>query len=104
MALLGWIMMGIAIWHFTVFLPDRFWAGIVGAFLGAVIGAVLFALRDPAASRCRRRTTRTSSRCSRPCPARSSASPSSYWIGVRQEARVGRPAHLSDEFVLARRS
>ena len=44
MALLGWIMMGIAIWHFTVFLPDRFWAGIVGAFVGAVIGAVLFAL------------------------------------------------------------
>ena len=44
MALLGWIMMGIAIWHFTVFLPDKFWAGIVGAFVGAVIGAVLFAL------------------------------------------------------------
>jgi thiol:disulfide interchange protein len=43
-ALFGWIMMGIAIWHFTVFLPDRFWAGIVGAFLGAVAGAVLFAL------------------------------------------------------------
>ena len=41
MALLGWIMMGIAIWHFTVFLPDRFWSGIVGAFIGAVIGAVL---------------------------------------------------------------
>jgi hypothetical protein len=44
MALLGWIMMGIAIWHFTVFLPDKFWAGIVGAFVGAVLGAVLFAL------------------------------------------------------------
>lgn len=44
MALFGWIMMGIAIWHFTVFLPDRFWAGIVGAFVGSVIGAVLFAL------------------------------------------------------------
>ena len=44
MAMLGWIMMGIAIWHFTVFLPDKFWAGIVGAFVGAVIGAVLFAL------------------------------------------------------------
>ena len=43
MALLGWIMMGIAIWHFTVFLPDRFWAGIVGAFIGSVIGVVLFA-------------------------------------------------------------
>lgn len=44
MALLGWIMMGIAIWHFTVFLPDNFWAGIVGAFLGAVLGAVLTGL------------------------------------------------------------
>ena len=40
MALFGWIMMGIALWHFTVFLPDRFWAGIVGAFLWSVIGAV----------------------------------------------------------------
>jgi hypothetical protein len=40
MALFGWIMMGIALWHFTVFLPDRFWAGIVGAFLWSVLGAV----------------------------------------------------------------
>ena len=42
MALLVWFTMGIALWHFTVFLPDRFWQGIVGAFLGAVIGAVVF--------------------------------------------------------------
>ena len=42
MALLGWIMMGIAIWHFTVFLPDRFWAGIVGAFLFSILGALIF--------------------------------------------------------------
>ena len=41
MALLVWFTMGIALWHFTVFLPDRFWQGIVGAFLGAVIGAVV---------------------------------------------------------------
>jgi hypothetical protein len=34
--------MGIALWHFTVFLPERFWQGIVGAFLGATIGAVVF--------------------------------------------------------------
>ena len=39
---LAWVMMGIALWHFTVFLPDRFWAGIVGAFLGALVGSVLF--------------------------------------------------------------
>jgi hypothetical protein len=37
-----WIMMGIAVWHFTVFLPDRFWGGIVGAFLAAIAGAVVF--------------------------------------------------------------
>ncbi len=42
MALLVWFMMGIALWHFTVFLPDRFWQGIVGAFLGSTIGAVVF--------------------------------------------------------------
>ena len=44
MGMLAWIMMGLAIWHFTIFLPDRFWGGIVGAFLGAVIGGVLVAL------------------------------------------------------------
>jgi hypothetical protein len=44
MALLVWVMIGIALWHFTVFLPDRFWAGIVGAFAGAVVGAVIFGL------------------------------------------------------------
>jgi hypothetical protein len=36
-----WITMGIALWHFTVFVPDHFWQGIVGAFLGAIAGAVV---------------------------------------------------------------
>jgi len=44
MALLVWFTMGISLWHFTVFLPDRFWQGIVGAFLGSVTGALLFGL------------------------------------------------------------
>ena len=44
MAALAWVMMAIAIWHFTVFLPDRFWGGIVGAFVFSVLGAVLFGL------------------------------------------------------------
>lgn len=44
MALLVFFTMGIALWHFTVFVPDRFWQGIVGAFLGAVLGAVIFGL------------------------------------------------------------
>ena len=44
MALLVFFIMGIAIWHFTVFLPDRFWQGIVGAFIGAVFGAIIFGM------------------------------------------------------------
>jgi hypothetical protein len=43
-ALVVFFMMGIALWHFTVFIPDRFWQGIVGAFLGAVFGAIIFGL------------------------------------------------------------
>jgi cell division protein FtsX len=42
MAALVWVMMGIALWHFAIFVPDHFWSGIVGAFLGAVIGSLLF--------------------------------------------------------------
>ncbi len=44
MNLLVWVTMGIAVWHFAVFLPDRFWGGIVGAFGAAAAGAVLFGL------------------------------------------------------------
>jgi hypothetical protein len=44
MALLVWFTMGIALWHFTVFLPDHFWQGIVGAFVGSVLGAIVFGL------------------------------------------------------------
>jgi hypothetical protein len=41
-SMLVWVMMGIAVWHFTVFVPDRFWGGIVGAFLAAAVAAALF--------------------------------------------------------------
>jgi ABC-type xylose transport system permease subunit len=44
MGALVWAMMGLALWHFTIFIPDRFWSGIVGAFLGAVVGALVFGL------------------------------------------------------------
>jgi len=44
MGMLAWVMMGLAIWHFTIFLPDRFWGGIVGAFLGALVGAIITGL------------------------------------------------------------
>jgi hypothetical protein len=44
MAMLVWVMVGLAIWHFTIFLPDKFWGGIVGAVVGATIGAIVFGL------------------------------------------------------------
>ena len=44
MGALVWVMIGLALWHFTIFLPDRFWGGIVGAFLGALLGSVIFGL------------------------------------------------------------
>ena len=42
--MLAWVMMGLALWHFTIWLPDRSWGGIVGAFVGALVGAALFGL------------------------------------------------------------
>jgi hypothetical protein len=44
MGMLVWVMVGLAIWHFTIFLPDHFWGGIVGAFVAACIGAIIFGL------------------------------------------------------------
>ena len=41
MSMLVWVMMALAVWHFTVFLPDYFWGGIVGALLCAIFGAAL---------------------------------------------------------------
>jgi hypothetical protein len=42
MAMLVWVMVGLAIWHFTVWLPDNFYGGIVGAFCAALLGSIIF--------------------------------------------------------------
>ena len=47
MGMLAWVMMGLAIWHFTIWLPDRFWGGIVGALIGALIGVRAVRLDRP---------------------------------------------------------
>jgi hypothetical protein len=44
MGMLGWVIMGLAIWHFTIFMPDRFWGGIVGAFVGSLVGSIVVGL------------------------------------------------------------
>lgn len=41
MGAIVWVMSAIAVWHFTVLLPDRFYGGIIGAFLAALAGALL---------------------------------------------------------------
>jgi uncharacterized membrane protein YeaQ/YmgE (transglycosylase-associated protein family) len=40
MSVFVWIMIGVAIWHLAVLVPDRFYGGIIGAFLAAVAGAL----------------------------------------------------------------
>jgi hypothetical protein len=44
MGMLGWVILGLAIWHYTIFLPDRFWGGIVGALIGSLIGSIIVGL------------------------------------------------------------
>jgi uncharacterized membrane protein YeaQ/YmgE (transglycosylase-associated protein family) len=48
-SVLVWLMVGIALWHFTVLVPDKFAGGIIGAFLAGVVGAAAsgFALPSP---------------------------------------------------------
>ena len=102
MSILVWVLVGIALWHFTVLLPDRFHGGIIGAFLYAVDGRRahrLGAARRPAC----RRTTHPGSRrrCGR-SPARSPRSGSPTGGARDAEARWGvapmgqaRRAHLA---------
>jgi hypothetical protein len=52
MSIFIWSMVGIAFWHFAVLVPDRFWGGIIGAFLAAWLGALVsgFVLPSPGLS------------------------------------------------------
>jgi len=90
--LLAWTMMGLALWHFTVFLPDRCWAGIIGAFIGCVLGAILFGLAIhgfsiPGQDDTNLLTTMEA------IPGTLLGYGLFYWIGSRQEAG----AHRDDE-------
>ena len=56
--ILVWSMMGIAIWHFAIFVPDRFKGGIVGAFGCAAVGAVIVGVAHLPAGRSTIRASR----------------------------------------------
>jgi hypothetical protein len=40
MTILVWSAVGIALWHFTILIPDKFAGGIMGAFCAAWLGAL----------------------------------------------------------------
>jgi hypothetical protein len=48
MSVAVWVMVGIAFWHFAVLVPDKFWGGIIGAFLAALLGALVTGFLLPA--------------------------------------------------------
>jgi len=41
MSVFVWAMVGVALWHFAVLVPDKFYGGIIGAFLAAFGGGIL---------------------------------------------------------------
>jgi uncharacterized membrane protein YeaQ/YmgE (transglycosylase-associated protein family) len=41
MSLFVWVMVGVAFWHFSVLVPDRFYGGVIGALVAAVVGALV---------------------------------------------------------------
>lgn len=41
MAIVVWFTVALALWHFTIFVPDRFWEGIMGALIGTVVGGLI---------------------------------------------------------------
>ena len=90
MAAVVWFTVGVALWHFTVFVPDRFWGGIVGALLGAVAGAMVTGAIAPDRLRASIGETDIGTvLCRDPGhPARPRAS--IYALGVRRRASAGR--------------
>ena len=48
MSVFVWAMVGIALWHFAILVPDKFYGGIIGAFLVASGGGLLTGFLLPA--------------------------------------------------------
>jgi hypothetical protein len=97
MGLLAWTMMGLALWHFTVFLPDRCWAGIIGAFLGCVFGAIVFGMVIHGFAIPGQEGTDLIT-AMEAIPGAALGYALFYWLGVRQEAAA---AHAEDDAVPA---
>jgi len=88
MGMLAWVMTALAIWHFTIFLPDRFWSGIIGAFVGSLVGGVLSGFiisgfHVPGNDEISIATTLEA------IPGGLAGIALVYWLGMRQEQRSG---------------
>jgi hypothetical protein len=70
MSVLIWVMVAIAVWHLAVLVPDRFWGGIVGAFLAALVAGCSRASSCPRPA-FRQQIHLVSQKLSGRCPARS---------------------------------
>jgi len=47
MSVFVWVMVGIALWHFAILVPNRFYGGIIGAFVAVAGGGLLSGLVLP---------------------------------------------------------
>src|SRR3954449_9061413 len=92
-SVLVWILIGMALWHFTVLLPDRFYGGIIGALIAAVSGAVVtgYALPRPGVPR---DNPPGSDEALWPLPGSLAALGVAYWWGGRAER--ANPRHTPD--------
>jgi len=83
-SVLVWVLVGIALWHFTVLLPDRFHGGIIGAFLYALPGALFtgWALPEPGVPP---DNPPGITQALWPLPGALAALGAAYWIGSRAE-------------------
>jgi hypothetical protein len=88
-SVLIWAMVGIALWHFAVLVPDRFLGGIIGAFLAALFGALLTGFLLPTRGVPLENPPGVA-QAFWPLPGAVLALLLSYAIGVRQEARPRR--------------
>jgi hypothetical protein len=90
-----WVMAGLALWHFTIWLPDRYWGGIVGAFLGALVGSIVFGFLVNGLSVPGRDDTDVITALEA-LPGAAIGMALMYYEGVRRERREERPeAHAS---------
>ena len=87
-----WALMGIGLWHFTVFLPDRFWGGIAGAFLTSLGGALLtgYFLPTPGVPTA---NPPGIAEAIWPIPGSLIGMATAYWYGVRATRAAARSGH-----------